>query len=233
MNIHDWLDGSAARLIARAARAAPERCSERLHEEWLAHAVELPSPASRLRFAMGCWWAVKMINRQAPDAANVVSSSAVTADVVMTAYAAAAVPLFSRQTNPGAAANLLCDINTTPLIDVMLVLLITLILTLPVLTHAVKIDLPQGPPPTATVRPPVIDLDIDFDGTVEWNGTVVQSMQQLGDFFRAEALKIPQPEIHLRPNSYVRYDFVAKVLALAQRNGLKKVGFVSTGTFRD
>jgi len=151
----------------------------------------------------------------------------------MAAYARPAIPLFSRDTSSNPVANILCEINTTPLIDVMLVLLVTLILTLPILTHAVKIDLPQGSPIAAAPQPEVIELDIEFDGTLVWNGTEVHSMQQLGEYFRAEASKNPQPEIHLRPNPHVRYDVVAKVLALAQRNRMKKVGFINTGTSQD
>ena len=126
-----------------------------------------------------------------------------------------------------------CDINTTPLIDVMLVLLVTLIITLPVMTHAVKLDMPRPdqPPPPQDQRPEVIDLEIDFDGTVVWNGTTVPSLQQLEGYFHTEAAKDPQPEIHLRPDRRVKYDSVAKVLAAAQRNRMKKIGFVNTGEF--
>ncbi|TLY62308.1 MAG: biopolymer transporter ExbD [Gammaproteobacteria bacterium] len=127
-----------------------------------------------------------------------------------------------------------CDINTTPLIDVMLVLLVTLIVTLPVMTHAVKLDMPQANnPPPPDQRPEVIDLEIDFDGTVVWNGTVVASLQQLESYFHTDAAKDPQPEIHLRPDRRVKYDFVAKVLAAAQRNRMKKIGFVNTSEFKD
>ena len=127
-----------------------------------------------------------------------------------------------------------CDINTTPLIDVMLVLLVTLIVTLPVMTHAVKLDMPQANnPPPPDQRPEVIDLEIDFDGTVVWNGTVVASLQQLESYFHTDAAKDPQPEIHLRPDRRVKYDFVAKVLAAAQRNRMKKIGFVNTAEFKD
>jgi len=127
-----------------------------------------------------------------------------------------------------------CDINTTPLIDVMLVLLVTLIVTLPVMTHAVKLDMPQANnPPPPDQRPEVIDLEIDFDGTVVWNGTVVPSLQQLESYFHTDAAKDPQPEIHLRPDRRVKYDFVAKVLAAAQRNRMKKIGFVNTSEFKD
>ncbi len=129
----------------------------------------------------------------------------------------------------------MCDINTTPLIDVMLVLLIMLIFTLPIMTHAVKLDMPQvnQPPPQNAERPPVIELEIDFDGTVVWNGTVVPNLETLESYFRAESQKEPQAEIHLRPDRRVKYDHVAKVLAAAQRNYMKKIGFVNTAEFRD
>jgi biopolymer transport protein ExbD len=128
----------------------------------------------------------------------------------------------------------LCDINTTPLIDVMLVLLIMFIITIPIMTHAVKLDMPQPnnqPPPE--VRPEVIDLEVDFDGAVVWNGTVVPSLSTLEQYLRSEAGKDPQPEIHLRPDRRAKYGSVAVVLAAAQRNHMKKIGFVNTSEFRD
>jgi biopolymer transport protein ExbD len=129
----------------------------------------------------------------------------------------------------------MCDINTTPLIDVMLVMLIMLIITLPIMTHAVKLDMPQTnqPPPPADQRPEVIELEIDFDGTVVWNGTVVPNIETLEGFFRNEANKEPQPEIHLRPDRRALYDTVARVLAAAQRNRMKRIGFVNTGEFKE
>ena len=128
----------------------------------------------------------------------------------------------------------MCDINTTPLIDVMLVLLVTLIVSLPIMTHAVKLDMPQNKnPPPETQRPEVIDLEIDFDGTVVWNGTVVNNMNQMEGYLREESAKDPQPEIHLRPDRRAKYDYVAKVLAAAQRNRMKKIGFVNTSEFND
>ncbi len=135
----------------------------------------------------------------------------------------------------GSSGGVMCDINTTPLIDVMLVLLVTLIVSLPVMTHAVKLDMPQTnqPPPPQDQRPEVIDLEIDFDGTVVWNGTVVTGLNQLEGFFREESQKVPQPEIHLRPDRRAKYDTVAKVLASAQRNRMRKIGFVNTAEFRD
>jgi biopolymer transport protein ExbD len=134
----------------------------------------------------------------------------------------------------GVEGEAMCDINTTPLIDVMLVLLIMFIITIPIMTHAVKLDMPQAnnpPPPDA--RPEVIDLEVDFDGTVVWNGTVVPSVQTLEQYFRAEASKEPQPEIHLRPDRRAKYGTVAQVLAAAQRNRMKKIGFVNTSEFRE
>ena len=119
------------------------------------------------------------------------------------------------------------EINTTPLIDVMLVLLIMFIITLPVMTHAVKLDMPRPNPnpipPTEIIEP--IRLDIDWDGAIIWNGTMVQ-LETLEGYFRVEAAKNPQPELHVRPDRRANYDTVAKVLALAQRNGMQRIGFV-------
>ena len=130
-----------------------------------------------------------------------------------------------------ASGQAMCDINTTPLIDVMLVLLVTLIVSLPIMTHAVKIDMPQSNnPPPPDQRPEVIDLEIDFDGTVVWNGTPIQ-FTQLEGYFHTEADKPVQAEIHLRPDRRVKYDAVAKVLAAAQRKRMKKIVFVNTSEF--
>jgi biopolymer transport protein ExbD len=133
----------------------------------------------------------------------------------------------------GGSGATFCDINTTPLIDVMLVLLVTLIVTLPIMTHAVKLDMPNpnAPPPPPDKPPEVIDLEIDFDGTPVWNGNTVASMDQLEGYFRTSAEKDPQPEIHLRPDRRARYGIVAKVLAAAQRNHMKKIGFVNVAQF--
>jgi biopolymer transport protein ExbD len=94
----------------------------------------------------------------------------------------------------------MCDINSTPLIDVMLVLLVTLIVSLPLMTHAVKLDMPQrNTAPPDNIRPEIIDLEIDFDGTVVRNGTTVPDFPTLENYFRAASTKVPQPELHLRP----------------------------------
>ena len=129
--------------------------------------------------------------------------------------------------NEGGTDDIMCDMNTTPLIDVMLVLLVMLIVTIPIQTHAVKLDLPQGaPPPPSDIMPEVVNLEIDFDGTVIWNGTPVPNRAQLDRYFQDTAAKIPQPEVHLRPNRLAKYDAVARTLADAQRLGVTKIGFV-------
>jgi biopolymer transport protein ExbD len=137
--------------------------------------------------------------------------------------------------NVGAESdNGMCDINTTPLIDVMLVLLIMFIITIPVMTHAVKLDMPRptnAPPPP--VQPEVIDIEIDFDGTILWNGSVVENVDRLEVFFRQESQKDPQPELHMRPDKRAKYDVVARVLASAQRNRMTKIGFVNVAEFQD
>jgi biopolymer transport protein ExbD len=117
------------------------------------------------------------------------------------------------------------EMNTTPLIDVMLVLLIMLIITIPVQTHAVKLDLPQGNPPPPLVEPEVVELVVDFDGSVTWNDAPVPNTAVLEQYLKSAALAENPPEIHLRPNRLVKYDYVAKVLAAAQRLGVKKIGF--------
>jgi biopolymer transport protein ExbD len=122
------------------------------------------------------------------------------------------------------------DINMTPLIDVMLVLLIMFIITIPVMTHAVKLDMPRASNAPTVTQPIVINLEIDFDGTVLWNGTPVE-MEALEGYFRREAANDPQPELHIRPSKRAKYDVVARVLASAQRNGMRKIGFVGNEQF--
>jgi biopolymer transport protein ExbD len=126
------------------------------------------------------------------------------------------------------------DINTTPLIDVMLVLLIMLIITIPIQTHAVKLDMPTGAPPTNNAPPPVVDIGIDFDGTVTWNGQVVPDRQTLEYRLQNEAVKPEiQPEVHVRPNKLATYKYVAAVMASAQRLGVTKIGIIGNEQFVD
>jgi biopolymer transport protein ExbD len=125
------------------------------------------------------------------------------------------------------------DINTTPLIDVMLVLIIMLIITIPVQTHAVKLNMPVGKPPPPLVPPTVIQLDVDFDGTVLWNGEIVADRAVLDQRFTNAALQPDQPEFHLRPNKLVTYKNVAGVMASAQSHGITKIGLVGAEQFLD
>jgi biopolymer transport protein ExbD len=118
------------------------------------------------------------------------------------------------------------DINTTPLIDVMLVLLIMLIITIPIQMHAVKMNLPVGNPPPPTNPPPVVQIDVDFDGTMMWNGVVVPDMPTLESKLAQAAAQAIPPEIHLRPNKLAPYKDVAAILAAAEREGDTKIGLV-------
>ena len=128
-------------------------------------------------------------------------------------------------------ADVMVDINTTPLIDVMLVMLIMLIITIPIQTHAVKLNMPIGKPPPMITKPQVVTIDIDFDGTIIWNGEQLVSRADLENRMRAAAAMAEQPEIHLRPNKLVKYRNVAMVMASAQRLGLTKLGIVGHEQF--
>ncbi|TAK41657.1 MAG: biopolymer transporter ExbD [Betaproteobacteria bacterium] len=123
------------------------------------------------------------------------------------------------------------DINTTPLIDVMLVLIIMLIITIPIQTHAVKLNMPVGNPPPPLVPPEVVTIEVDFDGTYIWNGQVLADRRELEVRLNSAAVQTEQPEIHLRPNKLVKYDSVAAVMASAQRLGLTKIGLIGNEQF--
>jgi biopolymer transport protein ExbD len=133
---------------------------------------------------------------------------------------------------PGDAGepDVMLDINTTPLIDVMLVLIIMLIITIPIQTHAVKLNMPIGAPPPA-VEPQVVTIEVDFDGTMIWNGEVLPDRAELEARLRGAAAMAVQPEVHLRPNKLVRYESVAMLLASAQRLGLSKIGLIGQEQF--
>jgi len=131
----------------------------------------------------------------------------------------------------GSDPDVVVEMNTTPLIDVMLVLLIMLIITIPIQTHAVKLDLPAGNPPPPPVPPVVVNIDVDFDGTISWNGQALSNDADLVSHLRAAAVAVPQPEIHLKPNKLATYAVVAHVMADAQRLGLKNMGLVGGEQF--
>ncbi|MDO9075520.1 MAG: biopolymer transporter ExbD [Rubrivivax sp.] len=133
-----------------------------------------------------------------------------------------------------ADGDVMMDINTTPLIDVMLVLLIMFIITIPIQTHAVKMNMPvpsnAAPPPTP---PEIIRIDVDFDGTIGWNGEVIESGNRalIEQRLMAVAAQADQPEVHLRPNKLVVYKHVAMIMATAQRLGVTKIGIVGNEQF--
>ncbi len=128
--------------------------------------------------------------------------------------------------------DIMLDINTTPLIDVMLVLLIMFIITIPIQTHAVKMNMPtpnQNQPPP---KPPeIIRIDVDFDGTIGWNGEIIADRAMLESRLAAVAAIPDQPEVHLRPNKLVTYKVVAMIMASAQRLGVIKIGIVGNEQF--
>ncbi len=123
------------------------------------------------------------------------------------------------------------DINTTPLIDVMLVLLIMLIITIPIQTHAVKLNMPVGTPPPVERPPEIVRVNIDFDGTITWNDELVPDRSALETRFKTIVALPDQPEVHLRPNKLVTYKSVAMVMASAQRLGVVKMGLVGAEQF--
>jgi biopolymer transport protein ExbD len=131
----------------------------------------------------------------------------------------------------GDELDVVVDMNTTPLIDVMLVLLIMLIITIPIQTHAVKLDLPAGNPPPPPTPPTVVTIDVDFDGTISWNGQALANDADLVAHLKAAAAAPDQPEVHLRPNKLATYAVVAHVMADAQRLGVSKLGLVGGEQF--
>jgi biopolymer transport protein ExbD len=118
------------------------------------------------------------------------------------------------------------EINTTPLVDVMLVLLIIFIITVPVMNHSVKLDLPRATSQPNETKPENINLSIDAEGKVYWNADIVDS-EQMKVRIADAAQKAPQPELHLRAARTTQYEKIAQVMAAAQSGGLGKIGFVT------
>jgi biopolymer transport protein ExbD len=132
---------------------------------------------------------------------------------------------------PGGDQDVMIEINTTPLIDVMLVLLVMLIITIPIQLHSVNLNMPVGTPPPPIEQPVVVTIDVDFDGTVYWNGDLIPNKAALEEKMVAAAAQPVQPEVHLRPNKLAEYKDVASVMASAQRLGLVKLGLVGNEQF--
>lgn len=124
----------------------------------------------------------------------------------------------------------LMDINTTPLIDVMLVLLVMLIITIPIQLHAVNLDMPVGAPPTNNIKPEKIQVDIDENSIVYWQGEAVTA-EVLQSNMATIALQATQPEVHIRPNKASRYAVFANVLSTSKRSGLTKMAVIGSEQF--
>jgi len=118
-------------------------------------------------------------------------------------------------------------INTTPLVDVMLVLLIIFLITIPVITKTVKVSLPKAANIPTVTKPENITIAVDAQGNIYWNNEQIAGRDQLVEMVKAEAIKDPQPEIHIRGDSNSRYEDVGRVLYSVQRGGIVKVGFIT------
>jgi len=130
-----------------------------------------------------------------------------------------------------ADGEVMVDINTTPLIDVMLVLLIMLIITIPIQTHAVKLNMPIPSEARPPAPPVIIEIAVDFDGTIGWNNEIVKDRADLESRLYRVTLIPDQPEVHLVPNKLAPYQYVAEVMAEAQRLGVTKIGIVGNEQF--
>ena len=128
-------------------------------------------------------------------------------------------------------AEVMVEMNTTPLIDVMLVLLVMLIITIPIQLHSVNLEMPSAAAPPPPAEPLVVKIDILTGGQVLWNGAALAGREVLETRLAAAAALPDAPEIHLRPDRGAKYDSVAGVLAAAQRHGLAKVGLVGSEQF--
>ena len=132
----------------------------------------------------------------------------------------------------GADPEPMMEMNMTPLIDVLLVLIIMMIITIPKQNHSVNLNMPVGTPPPSDVKPVVVTIDVDFDGTILWDGEVIPNSQALEAKMNSVAAMPNQPEVHLRPNKLVEYKVVAGVMATAQRLGVTKIGMVGNEQFQ-
>jgi len=119
------------------------------------------------------------------------------------------------------------DINTTPLVDVMLVLLIVFMITIPVITHTVPVELPKVHNVATETKPENVNLSVNKEGQVFWNQTLVPDTEALLERLKAVAVIQPQPEVHVRADQQTRYEHVGRVILTAQRAGIQKVGFIT------
>jgi len=128
--------------------------------------------------------------------------------------------------SPDKDDDVMAEINMTPLVDVMLVLLIIFIITIPVINHSVKLDLPRAEAQPNDVKPAHIDVSIDANGVISWNGNALDEATLKASIATAAA-QSPQPELHLRADRKTAYENVARLMAAAQTGGLNKIGFIT------
>ena len=119
------------------------------------------------------------------------------------------------------------EINTTPLVDIMLVLLIIFLITSPVVLKLQKINLPSETNQALKAKPDNVNIVVNKDGEMYWNQTKIKDTNALFDFLKVEAVKLPQPEVHVRGDQDVRYEYIGKVIYTTQRAGIQKVGFIT------
>ncbi|MEO8153922.1 MAG: biopolymer transporter ExbD [Rhizobacter sp.] len=131
----------------------------------------------------------------------------------------------------GADDEPIMDINTTPLIDVMLVLLVMLIITIPIQLHAVNLNLPVGTPPPGEAHPEVVKIDIDNSSTIFWNGSPLAGRDELHTKLQLAAAQAEQPEVHVRPGKFSKYNSFVEVMVALKQNGLNKMGVVGSEQF--
>jgi len=121
----------------------------------------------------------------------------------------------------------MAEINTTPLVDVMLVMLIIFLITIPVITQSVKVDLPQAANIPTQTKPENINIAVDAQGNVFWNTALVPTQEALLDRIKSVAVLEPQPEIHVRGDRATAYEHIGRVMVLCQRGGIQKIGFIT------
>jgi biopolymer transport protein ExbD len=121
----------------------------------------------------------------------------------------------------------LSEINTTPLVDVMLVLLIIFLITIPVITQSVNVTLPKAANIPTQTKPENVNIAVDADGNVFWNTGLVPNQEALLERLKAVAVMDPQPEIHVRGDRRTKYEHIGRVIVLCQRSGIQKVGFIT------
>jgi len=133
----------------------------------------------------------------------------------------------SMNVGEGSSGGMMATINTTPLVDVMLVLLIIFLITIPVITKTVKVDLPKAVNIPTQTKPENITIAVDRAGNIYWNEKMMPNKEVLLGYIKEAAVRVPQPEIHIRADKDARYEFVGRVMYAIQRGGIVKVGFLT------